>query len=60
MESGRGTPFPPTFTSLQLYKTKMIKGIKINDLETKLLHFADDTTIVLSDFRFYMSFVLFA
>jgi len=26
-----------------------IKGIKINDLETKLLQFADDTTVVLSD-----------
>ena len=25
-----------------------IKGIKINDLETKLLQFADDTTVVLS------------
>lgn len=26
-----------------------IKGIEINDLETKLLQFADDTTAVLSD-----------
>jgi hypothetical protein len=26
-----------------------IKGIKINDLGTKLLQFADDTTVVLSD-----------
>ena len=26
-----------------------IKGIKTNDLETKLLRFADDTTVVLSD-----------
>ena len=26
-----------------------IKGITINDLETKLLQFADDTTVVLSD-----------
>ena len=28
-----------------------IKGIEINDLETKLLQFADDTTAVLSDFN---------
>ena len=26
-----------------------IKGIKLNNLETKLLQFADDTTVVLSD-----------
>ena len=27
----------------------LIKGIKIGDLETKVLQFADDTTVVLSD-----------
>ena len=33
----------------EFYSQDGIKGIKLNNLETKLLQFADDTTVVLSD-----------
>ena len=52
----QGDPLSPYLfvTAIEILAIAMrnqddLKGIKINDLETKLLQFADDTTVVLSD-----------
>ena len=35
--------------AIATWNNALIKGIKIRDVETKVLQFADDTTVVLSD-----------
>ena len=53
---GQGDPLSPylfvtavEILAIAIRNKDSIKGIEINDLETKLLQFADDTTAVLSD-----------